>query len=196
MAESTRGREGRQVDGLRGSGAARGDFAGREVRRLSLRPRRLLGRLGQPGWNRQGLQPHQGQRGRAPEPRDANGRFLARRRARHSLDPRIEQRFSGCRLGGADDGRPASAVPERRLRARLVARRNTHRLSPAGGGRSLFVTPANEKVGRQIYVAGLAFITIFPSGRSTARSSTSSTACRSMKATSGAFARTAGNPSG
>ncbi len=46
LAESVGRREGHQIDRLRGRRASRGHFARREVRRLSLRPRWHLGRVG------------------------------------------------------------------------------------------------------------------------------------------------------
>ena len=122
-----------------GGGASRRHFARREVRRFSLRPRWHVGRVGQPGRDRRGPQPHQRQSAGAAESRHSHGRLFSRRVAGHPLESRAEfrQRRSGrCRVGGSDDGRAASALPERHLRARLVARRQTHRVPPAGGRRS------------------------------------------------------------
>ena len=61
LAESAGRRDGHEVDGFRGSGAPRRHFPRREVRRLSFRPRRNVGRVGQPGRDRRCLQPHQRQ---------------------------------------------------------------------------------------------------------------------------------------
>ena len=85
--------------------------------------------------------------------------------AGHPLESRAgfhQGRSGRCRVGGSDDGRPASALPARHLRARLVARRQTHRVPPANGRRSLFVTELDEKSGRQIYVARPGFHNHFP----------------------------------
>ena len=201
LAESAGRRDGHEIDGFRGSGASRRDFARREVRRLSLRPRWNVGRLGQPGRHRRRPQPHQRQRAGAAESRDPHGWLLSGRVAGHALEPRAgfrRGRSGRCRVGGSDDGRPASALPERgHLRARLVARRQAHRLPPAGGRRSA-VRHRARREGRAVrsMLRGQASTTTFPSGRTTARSSTSSRGCRSTKATSGAFARPAASPSG
>jgi hypothetical protein len=70
-------------------------------------------------------------RNRQPE------RWAFRQMARSSRsESRVE--FRRLRVGGSDDGRTASALPERSLRTRLVARRHTHRLPPACRGRSPF----------------------------------------------------------
>ena len=196
LAESARGREGHEVDGFRGSGASRGHFARREVRRLSLRPRWLVGRLGEPGRDRRRPQPHQGRRSGAAEPCDSH-RWLSRRTARSSPSG------VACRCGGSVDagwavptmGGPLQPYLQRHLRARLVARRDDassttrqRRAIPCSSPRP------TRRSGVRSMLRGPASITTFPSGRMTARSSTSSTACRSMKATSGAFDPTGGEP--
>ena len=139
LAESAGRRDVHEADGFRGRGAARRDLARREVRRLSLRPRWRLGRLGQPGRDGRRPQPHPGQRAGAAESRDAHAWLFSRRVAGHPLEPRVRfgrRRRGRCRVGRSHDGRPASALPERHLRARLVARRQAHRVPPAGARRS------------------------------------------------------------
>ena len=139
LAESAGRRDVHAADGFRGSGASRRHLARREVRRLSLRPRWSLGRLGHPGRDGRRPQPHQGQRAGAAESRDAHAWLFSGRVAGHPLEPRAgcrRGRSGRCRVGGSHDGRPASALPEGHLRARLVARRQTHRVPPADGWRS------------------------------------------------------------
>ena len=139
LAESVGRREGHQIDRLRGRRASRGHLARREVRRFSLRPRWHLGRVGHPGWDRRGPQPHQRQSQGAAESRHSHGWLFSRRVAGHPVESRAEfhQRRSGrCRVGSADDGRADSALPEKHLRVGLVARRQTHRVPPAGRRRS------------------------------------------------------------
>ncbi len=113
LAESAGRRDGHEADGFRGSGASRRDLARREVRRLSLRPRWNVGRLGQPGRDRatsttspRGACWSCGIPGPARLASSPDGSLVTL----WSRVPDSGRRRPGrCRVGGSHDGRPASA---------------------------------------------------------------------------------------
>ena len=78
-------------------------------------------------------------------------------------------------LGGADHGRPAAALPGRRRRARLVARRQPPRLPHAGGGRPAL--REGTRPARPADLRGAAGPTR-PFSRSGRRTTASSISCR------------------
>ena len=149
------------------------------------------------------LQPHQRKRAGAAESRHSYARVLPGRNAGHAVAPRAGCRRAvagQCRVGGSHAGRPAAPVSEGHLGylgARLVARRPAHRVSPSVGRRSALRLAARREGNRgRSTRRRKAFTITFRSGRATAGSSTSCTACCSRKATSGASAPPAASPNG
>jgi hypothetical protein len=152
---------------------------------------RRLGRVGQPGRDRRRPQPHQWQRAELRNP--------ATRTLGFSPDGSlvtIWSRVSDPAGGGLVDagwavptmGGPLRPVPERHLRARLVARRRDAS-STTRPRRAIRCSSPSRREGRapDLRARGRACTTTFPSGRTTARSSTSSRDFRWTRWKSGAI---------
>ena len=201
LAESAGRRDVHAADGLRGRRASRRDFARREVRRLSLGPRWAPGTPGSARSGRATI--HNLTKGSVPELRNPATRTVG-----FSPDGSLVtlwSRVPDAAGGGLVDagwavptmGGPLRPYLKGISRARLVARRHgassTTRRRPAI--RCSSPSPTRRSDARSTW-RGPASTTTFPSGRPTARSSTSCRAFHWTRWTSGASARPAASPSG
>ena len=184
--------------GLRWGGAGRCGVTRRSLRGVSVGPGRTDGRLGYAGRFGTVPQPDPRERAGARQSIDPHPRVLARWLLRHILgsQTRRPERRRHQHLGGANAGRTAEAIPRRRGRVRLVARRLPARVPHARTRR-----PA-VRVGRQpatrrpahLHCACRAPLSLSACGRPTRHSSTSSRVPSRTNWTSGASLPTGGTP--
>ncbi len=136
MAQPSGGRPVHPDHGLRRRGAGRRDLEGRQVRRLSRGPGRPDGHLGEPDRHRVLSQSHPGPRSRPGRRRGAQPGLLSGRspRLRLGSDSGGSGETTHQRVGRADSGGPASAVPGGG-RGRVVTGRKAARVPPCFGRR-------------------------------------------------------------